>query len=236
MFDDDDIQIVINNKNNKILIISFQGFDSNILDEHYKINKTNNLDKLKKINFYLKNTFDKITDYNYIYIRDKLQTWYSYNQDIILDKLKEEIKKLGNIITICIGQSAGGFASILFGSLLNANYIISIVPQTCRYQFFMNCELRKILCNNDNCKNNIYNDLKNINIKSKTFILTSNCIEDTESLKNIDLNNKKIKIKKYNINNHNIISYLGKDNFIKIILDLINKINKYELSKNYKII
>ena len=52
------------------------------------------------------------------------------NIDETVDYLKNEIKNYKNVI--CLGVSSGGYAAILFGSLLNANHVLAFMPQTLR--------------------------------------------------------------------------------------------------------
>ena len=54
----------------------------------------------------------------------------SNNIDETVSYLQNEIKNYKNVIFI--GNSAGGYASILFGSLLEINYVLSFIPQTFR--------------------------------------------------------------------------------------------------------
>lgn len=106
------------NHNNKTLIISFAG------NAHNGFERKSSLIQLQ----YERNDFDLLFLRNY-------RKWYlgglnkiGKNINHTISFLKKEFAKYNK--TICIGSSAGGYASILFGSLLNANYIISISPQT----------------------------------------------------------------------------------------------------------
>ena len=103
--------------NNKTLIISFAG------NAHVGFERKSSLIQLK----YQRNDFDLLFLRNY-------RKWYlgglnkiGKNINHTISFLKKEFVKYNKII--CIGSSAGGYASILFGSLLNANYIIGIGPQ-----------------------------------------------------------------------------------------------------------
>lgn len=69
----------------------------------------------------------------HIYVRDIRLKWYlnGINRELnsfkkLLNFLKEEIK---NRKIITVGSSAGGYASVLFGILLNAEYIFSFSGQ-----------------------------------------------------------------------------------------------------------
>jgi hypothetical protein len=52
----------------------------------------------------------------------------SNNIDETVDYLKDKFKGYERVI--CIGASAGGYAAILFGSLLNVDTVIAFIPQT----------------------------------------------------------------------------------------------------------
>lgn len=72
-----------------------------------------------------------------IFLRDFNQAWYQKGVDAELnhiDKitvyLKETIEKKGYENVCFLGNSMGGYAAILFGTLLNVNTVIAFAPQT----------------------------------------------------------------------------------------------------------
>ena len=74
---------------------------------------------------------------NVIFIKDFWQCWYqrgllglTKNIDETVAFLKIELLKINPKKVIFIGTSAGGYASILFGILLNVDEILSFSPQT----------------------------------------------------------------------------------------------------------
>ncbi len=161
--------------NNKTLIVSFAGVRilKNLQFEF--VNSLNNTypncDKL----FYL----DK-TSHFYIDGIPPITKSVEETTQYISDKIKKYEK-------ICfIGHSAGGYAAILYGSLLNVHHIIAFVPQT-------NLEIREDIFNDDNIK---YIDLKEyINNKTKykligdktaTDINDIHCIEQCNNIKDFD--------------------------------------------------
>ncbi len=108
-------------KDSKTLIISFGG-------KSLKFGGILPFEFLNFLNTYFEN-IDKI-----FYI-DKSQINYhkgissiSSNIDETVLYLREKIKDYDNVI-FC-GTSSGGYASILFGSLLNVNKVIAFIPQT----------------------------------------------------------------------------------------------------------
>ena len=86
------------------------------------------------------------------------------NIDETVNYLKNEIKNYKNVIFL--GNSAGGYASILFGSLLNINYVLAFIPQTIRYNNNIDEKYRDIsIFINNTTKYYIYGDKSISNIK-----------------------------------------------------------------------
>ena len=84
---------------------------------------------------YLSKTFKKNTDL-YFYI-DKKQCWYHKGIDGITENIEDTVLYLNNIIKksnykkiLFMGVSAGGYASILLGSLCNVSNVIAFIPRT----------------------------------------------------------------------------------------------------------
>lgn len=86
-----------------------------------------------------------------IFLRDFNQAWYQKGVDSeidhidkIIDYLKDKISK-NQYDKICfIGNSMGGYAAILFGSILNVDCVISFAPQTFidKFNRFINIDRR----------------------------------------------------------------------------------------------
>ncbi len=83
--------------------------------------------------------FNSISDIqcDKIYFRDYNQAWYQKGVDSEFNHLDDIIKYLKIKITnnnydkVCfLGNSMGGYAAILFGSILNIDTVISFAPQT----------------------------------------------------------------------------------------------------------
>jgi hypothetical protein len=77
----------------------------------------------------------KMLSYNRILVRDPYQLFYlrgvdENGFDHLLERLRAEIARIKARTVIFIGASAGGFASILFGHLLGADYIHAFAPRT----------------------------------------------------------------------------------------------------------
>jgi len=117
--------------NSKKLIVSFAS------NAHDGFERKSSLMKLK----YPRNDFDVL------YLRNRYQ-WYlgglngiGKNINHTLAFLKKEFAKYDK--QLCVGNSAGGYASILFGSVCNANTIIAITPQTDLEYAIANCSPTK---------------------------------------------------------------------------------------------
>lgn len=116
-----DISFVKVGNGNKKLIVSFA--TNGDPEEDFFQRKTTLL-KLR----YGKNNFD------ILFLRNQ-QQWYlgglngiGKNINHTLAFFKKEFAKYDKVL--CIGASAGGYASLLFGSLLNVDVVIAINPQT----------------------------------------------------------------------------------------------------------
>jgi len=79
----------------------------------------------------------KDIDCDKIFIRDFNQTWYQKGVDKDIDTLDKLVNYLQETIAkhdykrICfMGNSMGGYAAILFGTLLNIDKVIAFAPQT----------------------------------------------------------------------------------------------------------
>jgi len=73
---------------------------------------------------------------NKIFVRDLNRTWYfGLNHNEVERKLRELIPDDSR--TVFVGSSAGGFAAVLFGNKLKADFVVAFSPQT-----FLDSELR----------------------------------------------------------------------------------------------
>lgn len=100
----------------------------------------------------------KNNSFDILYLRDERKQWYlgdlpniGLNVSDTLKFLKKQTHAYNEII--CIGASMGGYASLLYGSMLNANLVIAKNPQT---------DLDYVLNNT-----NFLNNLKLIKFNSK---------------------------------------------------------------------
>jgi hypothetical protein len=114
----------VNIVNSETLIISFAGHDRIF----------GGIPRFEFVNF-METHFKNISRHFYI---DKHVNSYhqgiheiTNNIDETLHYLKNEISNYKNVI--CLGVSSGGYAAILFGSLLNINYVLAFIPQTIRH-------------------------------------------------------------------------------------------------------
>ena len=192
------------NESNPVLI-TFQGFSRSVL-----INNKNSLP------FYMLNSLtESQLNINIIFVRDIEQCWYltGYNGESTHNDFYIDIRKIINdnfkksrIITI--GQSAGGFGALLFGTLLNADKIITFVPQT---SCFKGLNIECQYTSNPLKKHHVDKKNKMEMIKDKSF---------------------------YNLKNHlskniPIDYYIGNDNYDNIILNnlLINDYTNINVKK-----
>jgi len=113
--------ILQGNGNKNLLIVTFGGISK-------KFSGTLPFEFLRFLHSHFPN-YDK-----HFYV-DSHQNWYqqgidgfSNNIEETVQYLKKSIDKYKNVLFI--GTSAGGYAAILFGSLLNINTVIAFTPQT----------------------------------------------------------------------------------------------------------
>ena len=135
-------------------------------------------------------------NYDQHFFMDKKTLWYTKgiddittNVDDTLDYLKPIIN--GYDIVIFIGASMGGFAALLYGSLLNVNYVIAFRPQS-------------IISLNDNINyDSQYLDLKSIiNFTTEYHLYGDSNITDLNDIHNIIhckrlLNKNNVKLYEY---------------------------------------
>ena len=118
-------ELFIKGKENNSLIVSFGGYDGNIngiipfeflkfLDTHFK-----NEDKLFYKDSYFSSYHKGIKG-----ISKNITETYEY--------LKTKINKYHRVLFL--GVSGGGYAAILFGSLLNITNVLAFIPQTILYK------------------------------------------------------------------------------------------------------
>ena len=113
-----DIAYVKIGNNNKNLIVSFA---------------SNGHDGFERKTSLMKKRYER-TDFDVLYLRNRAK-WYlgglkgiGKNINCTISFLKKEFSKYNKVC--CTGNSAGGYASLLFGSLLNVNCVITINAQT----------------------------------------------------------------------------------------------------------
>jgi hypothetical protein len=126
-----------------------------------------------------------------IFFIDSHQCWYHKGLKDITNNIDETIVYLNNIIkngvynkVIFMGTSAGGYASILFGSLCNnINHIISFIPQTIiNNPINLNySNLKNII--NENTKYILYGDKSVQDINDNHHILHCENIEHFTNVK-----------------------------------------------------
>jgi hypothetical protein len=151
---------------------------------------------------YLSSTYT--TNVDLVFFIDKHQCWYHKGIKDITNNINDTVIYLNTIINngdykkiIFMGVSAGGYASILFGSLCNnVTNVISFIPQT----ILINpinvdySNLNSII--NKNTKYILYGDTSVTNINDSHHILQCEnieCFENVELIKKNSINLKQIR-------------------------------------------
>jgi len=217
--------------NNKNLIISFSGFGSGTPIKNY-----DGTTSYEPAHFVLSKTLKKYTNYDQLFIRDLHKTWYSTGIGDITSNLEENVSLLKELTKnydkiITIGASSGGYASILYGNLLNVDKVISFSPQ-----IFIDKKTKILkkdtrwMSNNPFYKNinqdSKYLNLNNINLLSKNIIYVGYNDLDRGDLDAVNYLNisKNVEIVKYILpesitNTHYLLKYLVEKSLLNNILD-----------------
>jgi len=191
-------------KDAQILVVSFSG------------NGLNNIGNLPTFEFknFLTSTFPSIS---LLFLKDNNVAWYNKGIENISSDVESTLIFLRKKISafekvIFIGSSSGGYAAILFGSLLNVNMVIAFRPQTLVSEKFINPK---------------YKDLKTVINKSTLYyIFGETCNEagtlhSFEHCENIAIS-KNVYIDKREVLN---LKSLRDDGGLKtLFLDLFSKI------------
>ena len=146
--------------------------------------------------FEFKNFLEKhFTSYDRLFYIDEHQDWYHQGIKGITHSVDETVTHLKHKIhgyerVICIGSSSGGYAAILFGSLLQVTSVIAFIPQTYRTQKGNIDEKYKdsIPFINNTTQYFLYGDLSITNIHS--FHHISHCermIDNSKDTRNITI-------------------------------------------------
>ena len=151
--------VKIGDSNNKKLIVSFAS------NSHDGFERKTTLMTLK---------YDR-NDFDVLYLRNQLR-WYlgglngiGKNINHTIKFLKREFSKYDEVL--CIGGSAGGYASLLFGSLLKVNKVIAINAQTDLEYVKNKINHRKLNNRSKQCPGtwNKYNKIVNVLNENTTY-------------------------------------------------------------------
>ena len=165
LWNDFDDYFYEDNKSN-ILLISFGSMGAKAFDE----------DRIPSFNFY--RLFENDKSFDKLFIRDIKREFYlnglknttkNFQETIDLIKELTSVKNYRKIVAI--GASAGGFAAILYGQLLNFSKVIAFNPQT-----VLSIEMETVL--KDKTYSRLCANLRNLNISDTLY---QNCL----NLKNL---------------------------------------------------
>lgn len=214
--------LIFENVGSKQLLVTFGGIRQGIGMPVYEFNNT-----LKDI------ACDKV------FIKDINQAWYHKGINEKTKNILELKKLLEKIINenqytnvIFIGNSMGGYAAILFGILLNVNFVLAFSPQTFidksnRFWYKdkrWGKEIRGVYINNAYQRKfyNLKKNLKKLNYSTQidVFYSNKNVLDKLHSERLIKQQN--VILHSYDKGNHNIIKVLRDEGeLIKIIRNRI---------------
>ena len=123
----------------KPLLIAFSSFMSSIVEKHYASHGISNLSQLYgTLDFPVLHFFSNFPQFNILHVLDEYQVWGLLNTSKYITSIKNIINTVNPSKIITFGSSAGGFQSLLYGELLNADLSIACSPQTIAFHSFMN--------------------------------------------------------------------------------------------------
>lgn len=154
----------IKGQTNEVIIVTFSGRQQGL----------STLTLFEFTNF-LETTFHI---YDKLYCRDEKVKWYNHGLTGITSNIKETIEFLQSKIKgyskiIFIGASMGGYAALLFGSILNVDAVVAFRPQT---------YLRKCIDDYDHHYEDV---LPYMNPTTKYYIYGDSSIEDPDDIHSI---------------------------------------------------
>lgn len=180
----------------------------------------------------------KYLDCDKVFIKDINQAWYhkGINEEVnsiesVKDLLSVFISNRSYKNIVFIGNSMGGYAAILFGTILNVNHVLAFSPQTFidRYNRFRfndsrwKKELSKVYLNNRHQKEfyNLKSFLKKVNSSTQIHVYYSenSRLDSVHSnrIKNID----KVSLFPFKIGDHNLIKKIRDEGKL---LSIINNV------------
>lgn len=230
------IEKFINNPSNEIMIISFVGYnyfpveqfdaDAFIKTQIFNKNARNSTHVWKGMAKYTK-------QFNFLLVNDYASSYFQFNFDEVYSRIIQEIESSHPKYIICIGSSAGGFASILFGQKLRADVVFSFMPRTQAFVYEGSKTYHRYLQESFKFFEPSYIDIGFLQYKwngliPKTYVVTcDNEPSDGLSVSNLDTNDENLSVSLLYGDHHAAIEYLGAKN-------VFNKITNYleQESKN----
>ena len=123
----------------KPLLIVFSPFMSSIVDKHYEKYGISNLEQLHgTLKFPSLHFFRGSRQFNILHVLDEYQVWGLLNLSKYFMNIRRTIETLKPSKIITFGASAGGFQSLLYGTLLNVDMAIACSPQTIAFHSYVN--------------------------------------------------------------------------------------------------
>ena len=213
----------------KPLIIAFQGFKTALVRKINLESPSFNIESLiiSKLKFAFKGFSHTYDNYNYIFVKDNYQVWYQINTDKYLEAIREQISFINPSKIICVGQSAGAYAAILFGQLLKADLVFAFAPRPIAfttsligYRVQLNKSLLLGMQETSDLMQVIDSDGGLI---PKTYIYyCSNEKTDSEAVLHFDHDDSKIRIIRVDGYSHDVVSVIGKEKAFEKMANLID--------------
>lgn len=216
---------------NDTLVIIFSGLGENNPYHVYNKSRLESLDDMihyfnEDTGFTFNNFTKRNTQYNFLLVNDIYNSWYQLNFNKYIDRIKKFIQEINPKKIVCIGGSAGGFASLIFGQILNVDLIFSFSPQGAAITAFSgiytkDLQIQFSLGLED--YSNIFDMQSKFNgFMAKTFVVCcKNQGADKFGISNLDYSDKNLNYIEVFGNDHSPIQYLGTKNVFRDMCEVI---------------
>ncbi|MCP4460620.1 MAG: hypothetical protein GY816_21755 [Cytophagales bacterium] len=162
-----------------------------------------------------------------IYLRDTNAIWYHLGLDGESENIKDtatflraKIQEINPSKVIAVGNSMGGYAAILFGSLINVDIIHAFAPNTVLSNevIYSEKQLAKLYKNFNNTYFDLNKILQSTNYDSEiNLYFDRNYDKDANHAYNIK-NNKNVTLYPYEEGSHNLVHKLNDSGELKQII------------------
>lgn len=236
------INEVIHSLDNQVLVLCFDGLRA----EYVTQDNFDNMSSVHLAEYAIKinspfNDFSGFakygTQFNYLLIRDFSSSYGLLNFEKNLENIKNKINAIKPKYLVCMGLSAGGFSSILYGEYLKANVVFAMMPALQAFFGSILKATRRKIQEHFRLINPEMIDIASLQRKQKSFkakvYMTFCDNEPVDILRTYPLNknDKNLHISYFEGDVHPVLEYVGAKNIYSEITRVIEK----ELANNFEL-